>query len=101
MKNTIDWMTRVSADEAVAFKNKVGAIGACSPGSMGGIAMLYHMREILVRLGSLIVSEQAAVGNGFSVFDEEGKITDERSAEFLASTCKSLVSKTALLKGQA
>ena len=98
MKNTIDWITRVPADEAAAFKNKVGAIGACSPGGMGGIAMLYHLREILVRLGSLVISEQVAVGNGFAVFDEEGQIIEERSAKKLAKTCKSLVTKAALLK---
>lgn len=99
MKNTIDWMTRVPAEEAVPFKGKVAAIGACSPGGMGGIAMLYHLREILVRLQTLVVSEQVAVGNGFSVFDDSGKITDERSAQFLAATCQSLVTKAALLKG--
>lgn len=98
MKNTIDWMTRVPADVAVPFKDKVGAIGACSPGGMGGIAMLYHLREILVRLGALVVSEQVAVGNGFSVFDDDGKITDERSAQFLTATCKSLATKISLLK---
>jgi len=98
MKNTIDWMTRVPSDEAVPFKDKVGAIGACSPGGMGGIAMLYHLREILVRLGSLIVSEQVAVGNGFDAFDDRDNLTDERSSQFLAATCKSLVTKAALLK---
>ena len=98
MKNTIDWMTRVPSDQAAPFKDKVGAIGACSPGGMGGIAMLYHLREILVRLGSLIVSEQVAVGNGFDAFDDHDKLTDERSSQFLTATCKSLATKAALLK---
>ena len=98
MKNTIDWMTRVPSDQAVPFKDKVGAIGACSPGGMGGIAMLYHLREILVRLGSLIVSEQVAVGNGFNAFDDMDKLTDDRSRQFLIATCKSLATKAALLK---
>lgn len=98
MKNTIDWMTRVPADQATPFKNKVGAIGACSPGGMGGIAMLYHLREILVRLGSLIISEQVAVGNGFDAFDDNDKLKDERSSQFLKALCKSLATKAALLK---
>jgi len=99
LKNTIDWMTRVPPEEATPFRGKVAAIGACSPGGMGGIAMLYHLREILVRLGSLVVSEQVAVGNGMSVFDDDGKITEERTAKFLSSACRSLVTKAALLKG--
>jgi NAD(P)H-dependent FMN reductase len=98
MKNTIDWMTRVSSDQATPFKNKVAAIASCSPGGMGGIAMLYHLREILVRLGSLVVSEQVAVGNGFEAFDDEDKLTDERSSMFLSASVKSLATKAAILK---
>ncbi len=98
MKNTIDWMTRVPADQATPFAGKVAAIGACSPGGMGGIAMLYHLREILVRLGSLVVSEQVAVGNGFNAFDENDELTDQRSGQFLKAAAKSLATKAALLK---
>lgn len=98
MKNTIDWMTRVPADQASPFKDKVAAIGACSPGGMGGIAMLYHLREILVRLGSLVVSEQVAVGNGFNAFDDHDKLTDQRSSQFLKAAVKSLATKATLLK---
>ena len=98
MKNTIDWMTRVPADQASPFKDKVAAIGACSPGGMGGIAMLYHLREILVRLGSLVVSEQVAVGNGFNAFDDRDTLTDQRSSQFLKAAAKSLATKAALLK---
>lgn len=98
MKNTIDWMTRVPVEQAVPFKDKVAAIGACSPGGMGGIAMLYHLREILVRLGSLVVSEQVAVGNGFNAFDDMDRLTDERSSQFLKAAAKSLATKAATLK---
>ena len=94
LKNTIDWMSRVGeidGEKVSAFRGKIAAIGAASPGSMGGISMLYHLREILVRLGTLVVSEQVAVGNAGKVFDENDRITDERSAEFLEKCCKSLV----------
>lgn len=93
LKNTIDWISRVSAvnGEAVSpFRGKVAAIGAASPGGMGGISMLYHLREILVRLGTLVVSDQVAVGNAGKAFDDNDAITDERTAGFLANCCKSL-----------
>ena len=100
LKNTIDWVSRVSSDERgelSPYKGKVGAVGAASPGSMGGISMLYHLREILTRLGVLLISEQVAVGNGYSAFDDMDKLTDERAAQFLEATCKSLTQKAALL----
>ena len=100
LKNTIDWISRVSSDdkgELVPYRGKICAVAAASPGAMGGISMLYHLREILTRLGVLLVAEQVAVGNGFSAFDEMDKLTDERAAQFLEATCKSLAQKAALL----
>ena len=100
LKNTIDWISRVSSDdkgELVPYRGKVGAVAAASPGVMGGMSMLYHLREILTRLGVLLVAEQVAVGNGFSAFDDMDKLTDERAAQFLEATCKSLAQKAALL----
>lgn len=101
IKNTIDWVSRVSKDgdkPLSPYRGKVGAIAAASPGGMGGISMLYHMRDILVRLGVLVISDQVAVGNAGSAFDEMDGLTDERTASFLKSACKSLAEKSALLQ---
>lgn len=101
MKNTIDWVSRVSSHggkTVTPYQGKIAAIAACSPGGMGGISMLNHLRDILVRLGILLLSEQVAVGNGGSAFDDMDQLTDERAAKFLGNACKSLVSKTAALK---
>jgi len=102
LKNAIDWITRVPNKEngLSPFKGKVGAVGAASPGGMGGISMLYHLRQIIVRLGTLVVSEQVAVGNAGSVFDENNRITHERTASYLEAACKSLAEKAALMKGK-
>lgn len=103
IKNTIDWVSRVSADgdkPLSPYRGKVCAIAAASPGGMGGMSMLYHMREILVRLGVLVISEQVAVGNTGTAFDDMDNLTDTRSAQFMALTCKSLAEKSALLKSR-
>lgn len=103
LKNTIDWISRVSTvngKPVSPFKGKIAALGACSPGAMGGISVLYHLRDILFRLGSLVISEQAAVGNGGSAFDDMDRITNERSAEFLADACKSLKEKAQRLNSE-
>ncbi len=101
MKNTIDWVSRVSKDgekPVSPYRGKVGAIAAASPGGMGGISMLYHMRDILVRLGVLVISEQVAVGSAGNAFDELDNLTDERTAGFLKLACKSLAEKSSLMR---
>ncbi len=99
LKNTIDWISRVPSVEDVSpFRGKVAAIGAVSPGGMGGISMLYHLREILVRLGTLVVSEQVAVGNASTAFDENDNVIAERSADFMKAACVSLSKKVSLLR---
>ncbi|MEO0329737.1 MAG: NADPH-dependent FMN reductase [Pseudomonadota bacterium] len=101
MKNTIDWISRVSAektDGVPAFRGKLAAIGAASPGGMGGMSMLYHLREILVRLGMLVISEQVALGNSATAFDELDNVKDERTAQFLKQSCQSLVNKASNLR---
>lgn len=100
LKNVIDWVSRVPNAEngLTPYKDKVAAIGAASPGAMGGISMLYHLRQILVRLGTLVISEQVAVGNAFSGFNEDDSLKDERTASFLKAVCASLVAKSQLMK---
>ena len=95
LKNTIDWISRVKPGEEniVPYRGTVCAIAAASPGAMGGISMLYHLRDILVRLGMLVISEQVAVGGAADAFDDLDKIKNERVAGFLTDACKSLVDK--------
>ena len=49
LKNTIDWISRPDGDTPglVAFKGKVAGIMAASPGKLGGIRGLQHVRNIL------------------------------------------------------
>ncbi len=101
LKNTIDWVSRVSSDDKgqlAPYAGKVAAICAASPGAMGGMTMLYHLRDILVRLNVLVISEQVAVGNAGSAFDNMDHLSDERAAGFLSAAMNSLVSASTLLK---
>lgn len=100
MKNTIDWISRVKeldGEVASPFNNKVALIASASPGGMGGINSLSHMRDILVRLKMLVLSEQLGIGNAFSAFDDEDKLSNERHAAMLTTAVKSLVEKATLL----
>lgn len=98
MKNTIDWVSRVSSADGKSispYRGKVAAIAAASPGGMGGMSSLYHVRDILVRLGVLVLSEQVALGNASSAFDDLDNITNERAAGLLKGACKALADKAA------
>lgn len=100
MKNTIDWMSRVKEIKGIAalpFANKIALIASASPGAMGGISSLTHMRDLLVSLKMLVLSEQLGVGNAYTAFDDDDKLTNERQAEILSRAVKSLVEKSTLL----
>ncbi len=100
LKNTIDWVSRVSSDGEKAlfpYKNKICAVASASPGAMGGYSSLTHLRHVLVRLGMLVISEQLALGGAAKAFDEDGRLADERLRKMLASACDSLIEKATLL----
>ncbi|MDC1141973.1 NAD(P)H-dependent oxidoreductase [Planctomycetota bacterium] len=101
LKNTIDWLSRPAPDEprGAAFNGKTGAVVAASPGAMGGIRGLPHVRQILSGVGLTLVPAQLALGNAATAFSEEGSLTNERSAATLQRICTDLVKLTrALMK---
>lgn len=81
LKNTIDWVstTKTKSDQGFGpYVGKICFIAACSPGALGGIRGLYHLRSVLMNVGAEIITSQLAVGNGGAAFDEEGRLVDER-----------------------
>lgn len=73
LKNTIDWVTREWQGESglVPYQNKVAAIMSASPGSLGGMRMLPHLRQILNALGVLVLPGQFALTHADTAFDAE------------------------------
>ena len=73
LKNTIDWVTREWQGESglVPYQNKVAAIMGASPGSLGGMRMLPHLRQILNALGVLVLPGQFSLANAETAFDPE------------------------------
>jgi NAD(P)H-dependent FMN reductase len=81
LKNTIDWASRPEPGESplalTCFQNKVAAILSASPGGLGGLRGLGHVRSILESIGVLVIPDQKAVSNAYSAFDEAGNLKDE------------------------
>lgn len=78
LKNAIDWASRREQGEEplAAFKGKVVALLSASPGALGGLRGLVHVRAILGSLGCLVIPEQAAVSQAHQAFDEDGQLKD-------------------------
>jgi chromate reductase, NAD(P)H dehydrogenase (quinone) len=79
LKNAIDWASRPDLDEAplACFKDKVAILMSTSPGALGGLWGLVHVRSILSNIGVLVLPDQKAIGNALQAFDENGNLKDK------------------------
>lgn len=78
LKNAIDWASRPQPGEAplACFKDKVAVLMSASPGALGGLRGLVHIRSILGNLSMIVLPEQRAIGNTYSAFTPEGNLQD-------------------------
>lgn len=102
LKNTIDWISRpVEGEPALAaFKGKTAALLAASPGALGGLRGLVHLRAILGNIGVLVLPEQLAVGRAHEAFDEEGGLKDPRQAASVEALIGQLVRVASRLRAE-
>ena len=79
LKNTIDWVSRAAdGNKALAaYEGKVAAVMSASPGRLGGLRGLVHLRSILSNIGVLVIPDQVAVGEAYTAFDADGDLADE------------------------
>ena len=102
LKNVIDWASRAeAADEPplAAYRGKVAAIIAASPGALGGLRGLVFLRMLLGNLGVLVIPEQQAVSFGFKAFADDGSLEDERNQAGVTRVVTSLVTMLNSLHG--
>lgn len=83
LKNTIDWASRRSEDEAplACFAGKVAGLMSASPGALGGLRGLVHVRAILGNIGVLVIPDQVAVAKGQEAFNPDGTLKDGKQHE--------------------
>lgn len=99
LKNTIDWVSRRAPDEAplLAYRGKTATLLSASPGALGGLRGLVHVRAILSGIGVIVLPGQLAVSNASQAFTDDGSLADEAMAKRLRATLGELVNVTAKL----
>lgn len=93
LKNAIDWASRAEADDEpplVCFRGKVAALLSASPGALGGLRGLVHLRAILGNIGVIVLPDQVAVSAAHEAFDESGKLKDPKRAAQVAGIARGL-----------
>ena len=93
LKNAIDWASRAESDDEpplAAYRGKAAALMSASPGALGGLRGLVHLRAILGNIGVLVLPEQVAISKAHEAFDESGKLKDERKAQQVAALARGL-----------
>lgn len=94
LKNTLDWVSRISKDNNKPLKPYAGKIaGLCSSsdGAFAGIRGLIHLRAIAVNLGMTVISDQCSVPHASEAFDENGQLNNLRSASALTKFSNSMI----------
>ena len=99
LKNTLDWLSRPDAGQngLVPYQNKVAALVSASPGALGGLRGLVHLRAILQALGVLVLSEQFALNRAHEAFGDDGGLTDAKQQAILEGIAQRLVAVSSRL----
>jgi len=81
LKNAIDVGSRPYGSSV--FDGKPGAVISVSPGAIGGFGANHHLRQSLAFLNVPLLNVEAYVGAAFALFDDNGELVSEATAEFL------------------
>lgn len=93
LKNTIDWCSRPGGedDPGKVLNGKVVGLLSASPGGLGGIRALNHLRAILLNVSAFVIPAQFALGGAMQAFDDDGNLKEESAREAVLAVLKQLV----------
>lgn len=93
LKNAIDWISRPYG--ANSFAGKTALVLGASPGMIGTAVAQSHLKHTLLYLDMKVIGQpEFCLGLAQDKFNEEGKLVDEKTREFLAKALKVLVLKS-------
>ena len=84
LKNAIDVGSRPYGQSV--FDGKPGAVISVSIGPTGGFGANHHLRQTLAYLNVPTMAQpEAYIGKAATLFDDQGRLTDERTQKFLTT----------------
>jgi chromate reductase len=100
LKNAIDWASRPVEGEPPlgGFVDKVAAIMSASPGALGGLRGLVHLRSILGNIKVLVLPDQVAVPKAYEAFNPDGSLKDAKQQETIEKLGEKVAMVVAKLK---
>jgi NAD(P)H-dependent FMN reductase len=100
LKNAIDWVSRPQPGEppGPAYRGKVAALLAASPGHLGGIRGLFTVRQVLTTLGTLVIPAQFGLGRAADAFNADGSLKDPGHQKSVDTVATELVTTAARLR---
>jgi NAD(P)H-dependent FMN reductase len=103
LKNTIDWVSHIR-DEGEAplevYRTRVFALGAASPGGMGGLRGLSQFRLVLeLGTGALVLPDQFLLPRAADAYDEHGHLKNKDQTEQLKTVIQKLARAARVLHG--
>lgn len=97
LKNTIDWASRAETDDEpplACFQGKTAALMSASPGALGGLRGLVHVRAIFGNIGAYVLPDQVAIPKAHEAFDESGALKDAHKQQSVTGLGRKLAEFT-------
>jgi NAD(P)H-dependent FMN reductase len=100
LKNAIDWASRPDGDEPplVCFRGKTAVIMSASPGGIGGLRGLVHLRSILGNIQVLVLPDQKTIPAAHEAFTDDGNLKDANQHKAIEGLGAKLASTLAKLQ---
>jgi chromate reductase len=89
LKNAVDWASRPVADPAL--RNVPVAVVGASTGAFGAVWSQAELRKVLAAAGARVADAEVVFPHADKLFDESGRLTDERLREELGEAVSVLV----------
>lgn len=92
-KNVIDWASRPASPNEVylcCFIDKVVSLMSASPGQLGGLRGLVHVRSMFSNIFSLVLPKQKSISQANEAFSPDGNLKDTKQQQDIINLGKGL-----------